>query len=59
MKCYFYNSLLRPSTFSFGDYRILFNVSQFDEQKDQVLVEQILQVVFLDAEGPSRVSSLN
>ncbi|XP_017254140.1 vesicle-associated protein 4-1-like isoform X2 [Daucus carota subsp. sativus] len=26
----------------------------FDEQKDQVLVEQILQVVFLDKEGPSR-----
>ncbi|KAL8145644.1 vesicle-associated protein 4-1-like [Apium graveolens] len=26
----------------------------FEEQKDQVLVEQILQVVFLDAEGHSR-----
>ncbi|KAK1396230.1 Vesicle-associated protein 4-2 [Heracleum sosnowskyi] len=26
----------------------------FEEQKDQVLVEQILQVVFLDAEGSSR-----
>lgn len=36
---------------------ILLNISQFDEQKDQVLVEQILQVVFLEAEGPSRVSS--
>lgn len=26
----------------------------FDEQKDQVLVEQILQVVFLNTEGPSQ-----
>lgn len=49
---------LRASTLNFGDHRILFNISQFDEQKDQVLVEQILQVVFLDAESPSRVSSL-
>jgi hypothetical protein len=29
---------------------------QFDEQKDQVAVEQILRVVFLDAERPSPVS---
>jgi hypothetical protein len=29
---------------------------QFDEQKDQVAVEQILRVVFLDAEGSSPVS---
>jgi hypothetical protein len=28
----------------------------FDEQKDQVAVEQILRVVFLDAERPSPVS---
>jgi hypothetical protein len=28
---------------------------QFDEQKDQVAVEQILRVVFLDAERPSPV----
>ncbi|RZS21911.1 hypothetical protein BHM03_00054618 [Ensete ventricosum] len=28
---------------------------QFDEQKDQVAVEQILSVVFLDAEHPSPV----
>lgn len=33
--------------------------SQFDEQKDQVLVEQILQVVFLDTERPSLVSRIN
>lgn len=31
-------------------------LSQFDEQKDQVAVEQILRVVFLDAERPSPVS---
>jgi hypothetical protein len=31
-------------------------MSQFDEQKDQVAVEQILRVVFLDAERPSAVS---
>jgi hypothetical protein len=31
-------------------------VLQFDEQKDQVAVEQILRVVFLDAERPSPVS---
>lgn len=29
---------------------------QFDEQKDQVTVERILRVVFLDAEHPSPVS---
>lgn len=29
---------------------------QFDEQKDQVAVERILRVVFLDAEHPSPVS---
>lgn len=29
---------------------------QFDEQKDQVAVEQILRVVFLDAERQSAVS---
>lgn len=32
---------------------------QFDEHKDQVLVEQILQVVFLDTEHPSSVSRTN
>lgn len=32
-------------------------MSQFDEQKDQVAVEQILRVVFLDAERQSPVSS--
>lgn len=31
-------------------------LTQFDEQKDQVAVEQILQVVFLDVERPSPVS---
>ena len=31
-------------------------ILQFDEQKDQVAVEQILRVVFLDAERPSAVS---
>jgi hypothetical protein len=31
-------------------------MSQFDEQKEQVAVEQILRVVFLDAERPSAVS---
>lgn len=35
----------------------LFHVwPQFDEQKDQVAVEQILRVVFLDVERPSPVS---
>lgn len=29
---------------------------QFDEQKDEVAVERILRVVFLDAEHPSSVS---
>lgn len=29
---------------------------QFDEQKDQVAVEQILRVVFLDVDRPSPVS---
>jgi len=29
---------------------------QFDEQKDQVAVEQILRVIFLDPECPSPVS---
>jgi len=32
---------------------------QFDEQKDQIAVEQILRVVFLDAERPSPVSLSN
>ena len=31
-------------------------LNQFDEQKDEVAVEQILRVVFLDAERPSPVS---
>lgn len=30
---------------------------QFEEQKDQVSVEQILRVVFLDPEHPSPVST--
>lgn len=34
-----------------------FVLSQFDEQKDQVAVEQILRVVFLDPERASPVSS--
>lgn len=29
---------------------------QFEEQKDQVIVERILRVVFLNAERPSPVS---
>lgn len=29
---------------------------QFDEQKDQVVVEQVLRVVFLDPERPTLVS---
>lgn len=33
-----------------------FLLNQFDEQKDEVAVEQILRVVFLDAERPSPVS---
>ncbi|KAK2985926.1 hypothetical protein RJ640_008142 [Escallonia rubra] len=33
--------------------RMSFGNIQFDEQKDQVAVEQILRVVFLDAERPS------
>ena len=33
-------------------------MSQFDEQKDQVAVEQILRVIFLDAERPSAVSDI-
>ena len=32
---------------------------QFDEQKDQVAIEQILRVVFLDPERPSPVSINN
>lgn len=32
------------------------SLMQFDEQKDQVAVERILRVVFLDAEHPSSVS---
>ena len=35
------------------------NLMQFDEQKDQVSVEQILRVVFLDPERPSPVSVIN
>jgi hypothetical protein len=31
---------------------------QFDEQKDQVAVEQILRVVFLDAERSTPVSAI-
>ena len=34
----------------------LYIFMQFDEQKDQVAVEQILRVVFLDPECPSPVS---
>lgn len=29
---------------------------QFDEQKDQVTVERVLRVIFLDAERPTAVS---
>jgi len=36
--------------------KLLFLLLQFDEQKDLVAVEQILRVVFLDAERPSPVS---
>lgn len=36
---------------------IFFPWKQFDEQKDQVTVEQILRVVFLDPERPSPVST--
>lgn len=32
---------------------------QFDEQKDQVTIERILRVVFVDAERPSAVSKTN
>jgi len=32
---------------------------QFDEQKDQVAIEQILRVIFLDPERPSPVSINN
>ena len=36
-----------------------FNIlMQFDEQKDQVAVEQILRVIFLDPERPSPVSGI-
>ena len=31
---------------------------QFDEQKDQVIVERVLRVIFLDADRPSAVSFL-
>lgn len=34
-----------------------FSLPQFDEQKDQVAVEQILRVVFLDVERPTPVTS--
>lgn len=38
-------------------YNLLhFVLTQFDEHKDQVAVEQILRVVFLDVERPSPVS---
>lgn len=37
--------------------RCLFMV-QFDEQKDQVIVERVLRVIFLDADRPSAVSFL-
>lgn len=33
-------------------------IVQFDEQKDQVAVEQVLRVIFIDADRPSAVSSL-
>jgi hypothetical protein len=31
-------------------------IVQFDEQKDQVAVEQVLRVIFIDADRPSAVS---
>lgn len=37
--------------------RFLVFIMQFDEQKDQVIVEQVLRVIFLDADHPSAVSS--
>lgn len=33
------------------------DISQFDEQKDRVAVEQILQAVFLDPDHSNPVSS--
>lgn len=35
------------------------SLEQFDEQKDQVAVEQILRVVFLDVERPGPVSDIS
>ena len=32
---------------------------QFEEQRDQVSIEQIMRVVFLDAERPSPVSQID
>lgn len=41
----------------FTNYDMLHYVlTQFDENKDQVAVEQILRVVFLDVDRPSPVS---
>lgn len=36
-----------------------YNLMQFDEQKDDVAVEQILRVIFLDPERPSPVRWIN
>jgi hypothetical protein len=36
--------------------RVTLFLLQFDEQKDQVVVENILRVVFLDIENPGPVS---
>lgn len=38
--------------------RVFLSSLQFDEQKDQVTVERVLRVIFLDAERPSAVSFL-
>lgn len=37
-------------------YFVFYFLPQFDEQKDQVIVERILRVVFIDLERPSPVS---
>lgn len=43
--------------FFFDEVCVFFSI-QFDEQKDQVAVEQILRVVFLDVERPTPVRVL-
>ena len=50
---------LRPPCYIDAEQNALCDTStQFDEQRDQVAVEQILRVIFVDPERPSPVSRI-